>query len=61
MFERMLSELKKNDLEVNLSNIYKILDENPNIVKINSHIKLKYKTDKNLISRLNMETKIISK
>ena len=44
--------------EVNIKNVFNVLDENPEIPKINGHLTLKYKTDKKLIAMLNKETKI---
>lgn len=41
-----------------VNNIFKVLDENPSIASINSHLTLKYKTDKELIKILNKETRI---
>jgi spore coat polysaccharide biosynthesis protein SpsF (cytidylyltransferase family)/sialic acid synthase SpsE len=41
-----------------INDMYKLLDENPDIVAINSHITLKYKTDNELIKALNEKTKI---
>ena len=38
--------------------LYRYLDSNPEIAKINSHLTLKYKTDKTLIYILNKATKI---
>jgi N,N'-diacetyllegionaminate synthase len=42
----------------NIETIFDFLDANPEIAGINRHIQLKYKSDKNLISLLNKETKI---
>jgi N,N'-diacetyllegionaminate synthase len=56
MFEELLSELDGNNPST--ENIFKILDSNPNISNINSHILLKYKTDKELIDTLNRRTRI---
>ncbi|MDX6190127.1 N-acetylneuraminate synthase family protein [Flavobacterium sp. Fl-318] len=41
-----------------LKDVFKLLDENPELEKINGHIKLKYKTDQSLIDTLNAKTKI---
>lgn len=41
-----------------INDIYKLLDGNPDIAAINSHITLKYKTDNELINTLNEKTKI---
>lgn len=44
--------------EPDIKNIYKILDENPEIPAINQQLSDKYKTDKKLITMLKKETKI---
>lgn len=44
--------------EFTLRDIFEFLDTHPEISKINNHLKLKYKTDQELISTLNRETKI---
>ena len=41
-----------------INQIFKLLDENADIVAVNSHITLKYKTDAVLINTLNEKTKI---
>lgn len=41
-----------------LRDIYYFLDKNPQVVAINSHITIRYKTDSDLIATLNRETKI---
>ena len=56
MFNTLFSKLGKT--QPNMKNIYKVLDNNPEIPKLNQNIKLKFKVDKNLISMLNKETKI---
>ena len=54
IYER-LSDL---NLEPTLANIFEVLDKDRNLNKINSHLTLKYKTDKDLIDHLNKVTKI---
>ncbi|MBK8519570.1 MAG: N-acetylneuraminate synthase family protein [Chitinophagaceae bacterium] len=44
--------------EFGINQIYKLLDEHADIVAVNSHITLKYKTDTELINTLNEKTKI---
>ena len=56
MFEKLLCVL--GERPVTTQNIFEILDSNPNISNINSHILLKYKTDEKLIDTLNRVTKI---
>lgn len=41
-----------------IEELFNFLDNNPIIASMNSHLELKYKTDKTLIDRLNKETKI---
>jgi N,N'-diacetyllegionaminate synthase len=56
MFESLLK--KMGDKPVTIGNIFKTLDANPDINKINSHLSLLYKTDVKLIDKLNKATKI---
>jgi spore coat polysaccharide biosynthesis protein SpsF (cytidylyltransferase family) len=58
MFNSLIDKLKKENMDINLVNIFKVLDGNPEIPKINNYIKLKYKTNKSLIETLNKETRI---
>ena len=58
MFNSLFKKLKENHLEPNLTNIFKVLDANPNIAKTNSHLRLTYQVDKKLIRRLNAATKV---
>ncbi len=58
MFETLLAKLDELKLEQNILNVFKVLDENPEIPKINKHITLKYKADKELIDFLNTVTRI---
>ncbi|MBK7666187.1 MAG: N-acetylneuraminate synthase family protein [Sphingobacteriaceae bacterium] len=48
----------KNKIEFNLVELFKFLDTNPEIAKMNSHIGLKFRTDQTLIDTLNKVTKI---
>lgn len=57
MFNRIIEKLGSKE-DYNLRDIYDVLDSNPEIANINSHIKLKYKTDQDLIDTLNKKTKI---
>ena len=41
-----------------MQNIYKVMDNDPSISKINAHIALKFKTNQKLIKMLNKETRI---
>ena len=58
MFNLLFQELNKNNYKSTLINIFKVLDNHPGIARINSHIKLRYKEDKQLIEDLNKFTKI---
>jgi N,N'-diacetyllegionaminate synthase len=58
LFERLFSTLKERNLPPDLKNIFGVLDQNPDIASINSHITLSYKVDKQLIDKLNRVTKI---
>lgn len=58
MFTELFEKLAEIKAPATLSNIFKVLDENSEIAEINSHIGLKYKTDKDLIELLNKATKI---
>lgn len=53
--QKHIDETKKPN---NIETIFEFLDTNPDIAAINSHIQLKYKSDKNLIALLDRETKI---
>jgi N,N'-diacetyllegionaminate synthase len=61
LFNEVQKYLDSNSLKATTYNIYKFLDENPEISKINNHITLTYRTDQKLIDTLNRETKIIIK
>ena len=58
LFKGLFSELSRKNQEATLENIFNILDNNSDLVNINSHLTLKYKTDQDLISHLNKATKI---
>lgn len=58
MFNILYKRLEENNCDSTIRNVFKILDNNQDIEKINSHLKLKYKTDKGLIDKLNKVTKI---
>lgn len=58
MFNLLFQKLKQCKYEPNLLNIFKVLDNHPEIVNVNSHLTSRYKTDKNLIKKLNKVTKI---
>jgi len=58
MFNKIETYFKENKLEFSIEKLFTFLDNNPKVNKINSHLTLKYKTDKKLIDTLNKETKI---
>jgi spore coat polysaccharide biosynthesis protein SpsF (cytidylyltransferase family)/sialic acid synthase SpsE len=58
LFNAIEKYFNENQIEYTIDELYKFLDENPEVVKINSHFTLKYKTDQKLIDTLNRETKI---
>lgn len=58
MFSKIEEHFAKENLEYSIDELYKMLDANPEVAKINSHLTLKYKTDQKLIDTLNKETKI---
>ena len=58
MFDALFSKLMCTNGVQNAQEIFSVLDANPDIVKINSHLTLKYKTDSQLISLLDCETKM---
>lgn len=58
LFNQIHNALSSKKPAFNLRDIFQFLDQNPEIAAINSHIKLKYKTDQELIKTLNEKTKI---
>jgi N,N'-diacetyllegionaminate synthase len=58
MFNELFKKLSEQNLDSTLVNVFKILDENPHIPKMNAHKTLVYKTDQNLINLLNEKTRI---
>ena len=58
MFELLFCELEKRNLTPTIENIFTILDGDKNLVDLNQHIGLTYKTDQKLIALLDQETKI---
>jgi len=58
MFNALFQELAKQNLDSSLINVFKILDAQPEIAKINAHKTLVYKTDQDLIKLLNEKTTI---
>ncbi len=58
MFNKIEEYFEETNKEFNLVDLFEFLDNNPNVVSINNHLTLKYKTDDSLIKKLNQMTKI---
>jgi hypothetical protein len=58
MFEKLYADLALNGLDPTVKNVFQILDEKPEIPKLNSHLTLKYRSDSKLIEMLDKATKI---
>lgn len=58
MFSLLFKKLEEDSLTPNLINIFKIMDKNPDISKINNSMQLIYRTNQELIRKLDKETKI---
>ena len=58
LFQKIFEMLERDSKEATLENVFSILDNSPEISGINSHLKLKYKEDDELIKMLNRNTKI---
>ena len=58
MFNIIDKHFTENNLEGNITELFSFLDENPDVSELNNHITLKYKTDQELIKKLNKVTKI---
>jgi len=58
MMNPLQKHLDDNKFSGNITEVFSFLDENPEIVALNNHIGLKYKTDQSLIDTLNKATKI---
>jgi len=61
MFNQIEEYFKDNNLDFSIQELYKFLDNNPEVSSLNNHITLVYKTDENLIKTLNKKTKIQDK
>ena len=57
LFNSLFKKLSNKKLKIDLKNIFLILDNNKNMRNINKRCKLIYKTDKNLIKKLNLNTR----
>jgi len=58
MFNKIEDYFKEHKVEFSIEKLFQFLDDNPEVNKLNSHLTLKYKTDKKLIDTLNQVTKI---
>ncbi|STX51396.1 putative glycosyltransferase [Legionella busanensis] len=58
MFEALCRVIKEKKLPRTIESIFKILDENPDLVSLNASIQPKYKADEALIRELDLNTKI---
>jgi N,N'-diacetyllegionaminate synthase len=61
MFNQIEEYFKDNNLDFSIQELYKFLDNNPEVSSLNNHLTLVYKTDENLIKTLNKKTKIQDK
>jgi spore coat polysaccharide biosynthesis protein SpsF (cytidylyltransferase family)/sialic acid synthase SpsE len=61
MFDTLYKKLAEQNLDSTIVNAFKILDENPEIPKMNAHKTLVYKTDHDLIRLLKEKTTIKNK
>ena len=58
MFEQCYKHLDQKSAPYNTNDVFEVLDKRPEISDINKHLTLKYKTDKELIEKLDSATKI---
>jgi N,N'-diacetyllegionaminate synthase len=58
MFSRLYQELGERGEPPFLANVFRILDENPKIPLLNAHKTLRYRTDQELIDRINRASRI---
>jgi N,N'-diacetyllegionaminate synthase len=58
LFNIIEAHFEKNNIDFNIDELFNYLDNNPETANMNGHIGLKYKTDQELIDRLNKYTKI---
>lgn len=61
MFNELFKKLAEQGMDSSLLNVFKILDENPDIPQMNAHKTLVYQTDQNLIKLLNEKTRLTNK
>lgn len=58
LFRKIYEKLNTLHLQPTIKNVFEILDNDLSLANINSHLSLKYKTDRDLIEHLNKVTKI---
>lgn len=58
MFSQLYERLERENLDPSLTNALKVLDGDEKLAAINRHLIIPYKTDQDLISKLDRETKI---
>jgi N,N'-diacetyllegionaminate synthase len=58
LFNIIHDHMKKNKIDPTLKNIFRFLDENPDIARINQNLVVKYTTDPTLVETLKRVTKI---
>ncbi len=58
MFDRLYSVLEERNIQPTLLNVFEVLDADNSISGINQHLTLSYKTDPDLIKKLNKATRI---
>ena len=61
MFERLYATLGEKGLDATLMNVFSVLDSDVSIAELNQHLTLSYKTDAELINKLNVVTRITSR
>lgn len=58
MFNQLFAKLDERGQEPLLPNVFSVLDADPSIPALNGHLTLKYRTDQELIDKLNRVTRI---
>ncbi|MEC1769912.1 aldo/keto reductase [Schinkia azotoformans] len=58
LFNEIEKYFKEQNIEYSIDHLFRYLDKNPQIAKINSHLTLKFQSDKELIKTLNERTRI---
>ncbi|MCY6383770.1 cytidylyltransferase domain-containing protein [Hoeflea prorocentri] len=58
LFSQLYERLARDGRDASLKNVFAVLDGDEQLANVNRHLSLSYRTDHDLISRLNKETKI---